>query len=373
MLLGVFVGLAAVVILALAAFVLYKIANSQITKSKDKKINLKVDSVDTVGVSAEDPLNPDVRVAPDINNAESDPYKHLRKRFAAVGIFVAAAFSILGAKIFSMQVLSGEKFSKLAAANATTTIKTPAPRGNIFDTNGKVLVSNRSALTVLAEGDVGKNHDVVVRLSVILGLPYNVVRNRILDQSSGAQSRRVVASDVTKKQAAYISEHATAFEGVSIESRTIRSYPYGALAAHVLGYTGEVSPQELLEIHEGREVKAGDIVGKNGVEAYYDNILAGDHGQRVVVTDADGNVVDVKSEIQPSKGSDLVLTINGAVQYIADKALSSLIAPDGIIGAGTGSAGSIVVMDVEDGSIIAMANYPTYKPEIFTRGISQET
>ena len=80
-----------------------------------------------------------------------------------------------------------------------------------------------------------------------------------------AKSRRVVASDVSKKQAAYISEHAHAFNGVSIESRTIRDYPYGALAAHALGYTGQVSPQELLEMPEGRDVVAGDIVGKNGV------------------------------------------------------------------------------------------------------------
>ena len=373
MLLGILVGIAAVVVLAIAAIILYiAVKNRENDKPKTPKID-KVESLETVGVAPEDHLNPDARVGGGQVDAEVDPYKHLRTRFRAVGIFVAAAFSVLGAKIFSMQLLSGDKFTKLSSANATTSIKTPAPRGNIFDTNGHVLVKNRSSLTVLAEGDVGSNHDVVSRLSVVLGLPYNVVRNRILDQSSGAQSRRVVASDVTKKQAAYISEHGPAFDGVTIESRTVREYPYGALGAHVLGYTAEVSPQELLEIEEGRDVQSGDIVGKNGVESFYDSMLSGDHGERIVVSDADGNIVEVKSEIAPSKGSDVYLTINATLQYLADTTLQQTIAPDGILGTGKGSAGSVVVMDVEDGSILAMANCPTYKPGIFTNGISQDT
>lgn len=375
MLIGILVAIAAIVVLSIAAIIMY-IAVSKRSKNKLGQSSAnKVDSLETLGVAPDDPINPDVRVGRD-NDAvadDIDPYKHLRRRFRAVGIFVAAAISILGAKIFSMQVLSGDKFTKLAKANATTSLKTPAPRGNIFDRNGKVLVNNRSSLTVLAEGDVGNDHDTVNRLSVVLGIPHNIVRNRILDLSSGAQNRRVVASDVTKHQAAYISEHLSAFTGVSIETRTVRDYPYGALAAHILGYTGAVSAQELYEKKEGRDIQAGDVVGKNGVEAYYDSVLSGDHGERVVVSDADGNIVQVKSEIQPSKGSDLYLTIDAGVQYTADSILAKTIAPNGLIGAATGSAGSIVVMDVEDGSILAMANYPTYKPSIFTNGISQDT
>lgn len=373
MLVGILVGIAAIVVLTIAAIILYSAVNKHEAKKAKHEKPEEVDSLNTVGVAPEDHLNPDARVGGGQADSQVDPYKHLRIRFRAVGIFVAAAFSILGAKIFSMQLLSGDKFTKLSSANATTTVKTPAPRGNIFDTNGKVLVKNRSSLTVLAEGEVGTNHDVISRLSVVLGLPYNVVRNRILDQSSGAQSRRVVASDVTKKQAAYISEHGSAFNGVTIESRTVRDYPYGALAAHALGYTAEVSSQELLEIEEGRDVQSGDIVGKNGIESFYDSMLSGDHGERIVVSDADGNIVDVKSEIAPSKGSDVYLTLNASLQYFADDLLQKTIAPDGVLGTGKGSAGSVVVMDVEDGSILVMANCPTYKPGIFTNGISQDT
>lgn len=373
MLIGILVAIIAIIVLSGVAIFLYITVTNQKTKKMNSSKQSQVKSVDTVGVAPEDHLNPDARVGLKEENENIDPYKHLRSRFRAVGIFVAAAFSILGAKIFSMQVLSGDKFKQMANANATISIKTPAPRGNIFDTTGKVLVKNRTCLTVVAEGDVGSDHNIVSRLSVVLGLPYEVVRNRILDQSLGAQSRRVIASDITKKQAAYISEHGSAFSGVSIESRTIRSYPYGALCAHVLGYTGEISSQELYEKKEGRDLQAGDIVGKSGIESYYDNVLSGDHGERVVVSDADGNVVQIKSEISSSKGSDLHLTINAAVQYFTDDLLQKSIAPDGVLGTGCGSAGSVVVMDVEDGSIIAMSNCPTYKPGIFTNGISIDT
>lgn len=374
MLIGILVGLCAIIVLTIAAIILYRIASKYKSKTEEAgNISSDLGSLDNVGVAPDDPLNPDVRVASHDKKNSSDPYSHLRRRFSAVGIFVAALFSILGAKIFSMQVLSGDKYTKQAAANATTSIKTPAPRGTIFDCSGKVLVKNRDSLTVLAEKEVADNYDVLSRLSVVLGLPCYIVRNRVLDQSSGAQSRRVVANDVTKKQAAYISEHGSAFPGIFIETRSIRDYPYGALAAHVVGYTGVVSEQELLDVTSGMDVRAGDVVGKSGVESYYDSMLSGDHGERIVVSDADGNIVKVKSEISPSKGSDVHLTINAAVQYKADNLLAQRIAPNGIIGTGSGSAGSVVVMDVEDGSILAMSNYPTFKPGLFTGGISQDT
>lgn len=372
MLLGILVGIAAIVILAIAAIIMY-VAVGKRSKKKPVDARHQVESLDTVGVAPEDHLNPDVHVSKDQDNQDVDPYKHLRRRFTALGVFVVGTFSVLTAKLFSMQVIHNEKFTKQASANATTSVKTPAPRGNIFDCNGKALVKNRSSLTVLAEGDTANNRDVLTRLSVVLGIPYNIVRNRIMDQSSGAQSQRVVSSDVTQKQAAYISEHSSAFDGVSIQTRTVREYPYGALAAHILGYTGQVSDQELIDAEEGRNIEAGDVVGKQGIESYYDNVLSGDHGERVVVSDADGNIVQIKSEIQPIKGSDVHLTINAALQYKADKLLADTIAPNGIIGTGKGSAGCIIVMNIEDGSILTMSNYPTFKPGIFTNGISQDT
>ncbi|MDO5329304.1 MAG: penicillin-binding protein 2 [Coriobacteriia bacterium] len=360
MLLGILVAIAAIVVLALVAMIMYTAVTKHKSayKKKPKKQEINIEREKSEEEKKEE---------------ASVPYKNLQTRFKAIGIFVAACFSILGVKIFSMQVLSGDKYTKESSANATTSLKTPAPRGNIFDRKGECIVKNRSSLTVLAEGDVVYDNDVLSRLSVVLGLPYNIIKKRIQDQSFGAQNRKVVASDVTQMQAAYISEHSLAFNGINIESRTVRDYPYGALAAHVVGYTGSVSDQELMEVKEGQNIEAGDVVGKSGVEAQYNSVLSGDHGERIVVSDADGNIVSVKSEIQPTKGSDVYLTIDAHVQYLADKLLAESIAPKGMIGTGTGSAGAAVVIDIKDGSVIALANYPTFKPGIFTNGISQDT
>jgi len=251
-------------------------------------------------------------------------------------------------------------------------VSTPAPRGLIYDADGLLLVKNRTTLTVLADASVADDHDVMQRLSAVLGIPLPIIRMRVKDQSSGAQSQRVIEADATQRNAAYIAEHSDAFSGVTVEERTVREYPYGALAAHVLGYTGTVSEEELATVPGNRSIELGDTVGKSGIEAYYDSVLSGDHGTRRVIVDSQGNVVEVESETSPTRGNDVHLTIKAPVQYVADTQLAQLIAPRGVIGEGKGVGGAVVAMNVEDGSILAMASYPTFDPSTFTGGIAQD-
>ena len=296
----------------------------------------------------------------------------VRSRFMALGVLAAAIFGSLTVKLWSMQVLMSDRYKAEATINKFTTVSTPAPRGYIYDANGIALVSNQTTLTVLAESTVIDDRDVMQRLSTVLGLPYNIVRARIMNTASGAQSQRVVVRDARLRDVAFIAEHSDAFPGVSVQQRTVRNYPFGALAAHVLGYTGSVSQQDLENIPENRTVTLGDTIGKSGIEAFYDNLLAGEHGQRRVIADSQGRVVEVESETPALQGSDVYLTLWAPVQYVAETQLAKLIAPENIIGKGTGVAGAIVAMDVTDGSIIAMASYPTFDPSTFTGGISQE-
>ena len=244
--------------------------------------------------------------APRVNSsqpASKAASEGLKSRFLAMGVLTAAIFGSLGAKLWSMQVLASESYSSAAQKNKFTVVPTPAPRGYIYDADGVAIVKNRSSLTVLADAEVANDRDVVQRLSTVLGVPYNVVRQRIQDATSGAQSQRVVASDVRLRDVAFISEHADAFPGVAVQTRTVRDYPFGALAAHAVGYTGSVTADDLAAIPDGREIELGDTVGRAGVESVYDNLLAGDHGQRTVVADAEGNVVEVASETQHERGS----------------------------------------------------------------------
>ena len=300
------------------------------------------------------------------------PSEALRSRFVAVGVLAAAVFGSLTAKIWSMQVLASEDYKKKAVQNKYTTVHTPAPRGMIYDADGTVLVKNRTVLTVLADKSVADDHDVMQRLSTVLGIPLPVVRMRIQDSSSGAQSQRVVSADASQRDAAFIAEHSDAFTGVSVQERTMREYPYAALAAHVLGYTGTVSEDELATAPSNRNIELGDTVGKSGIEAYYDNVLAGEHGSRRVMIDSHGSVVEIESETPPTRGNDIYLTIKAPVQYVAETQLAQLIAPKGIIGEGKGVGGAVVAMNVEDGSIIAMASYPTFDPSVFTGGVAQD-
>lgn len=326
-------------------------------------------TISTVGVSAN---GGGARVTSS-ESTSGKTSENVHSRFVAMGVLAAGVFGSLAVRLFDMQVLESQSYRTAADQNAYTTVYTPAPRGYIYDADGIAIVKNRSALTVLADADVIDNHDVMMRLSAVLGIPYNIIRQRVQDTSLGAQSQRIISSDARLRDVAFIQEHSDAFSGISVEQRATRTYPYGALAAHVVGYTGSVSETELANIPSNRNVELGDIVGKSGLESQYDNLLAGEHGERKVVADSSGAVVSIESETLPTRGSDIYLTIKAPVQYVAESALAELIAPNGVIGTGTGVAGAVVAMDVTDGSILTMASYPTYSPATFTGGISQDT
>ena len=336
----------------------------------------KVKSIDTFGVNPIDQKSrfgtSKTAAVPAVSTASGAPCEALHGRFVAMGVLAAAVFGSLTAKLWSMQVLQSAQYANQAEENLYTTVYTPAPRGIIYDADGVALVKNRSTLTVLASAEVADNHDVILRLSALLGIPYEVVRQRILDTSSGAQNNRVVADDVSLRNIAFISEHPDAFPGVTCEERSTRTYPYGALAAHVLGYTGTVSEEELANVSEGRTVEFGDMVGKSGVEQSYDDILAGDHGTRTLLTDADGNVQQVISETEPVRGNDIYLTIRAPIQQVADNALRNCIAPGGLLGGGRGTGGAIVCMDCSNGEVVAMSSFPSFSPESFIGGITQD-
>ena len=368
------IGILAAVVVALvivAIFAMRARSDSHVAHKKGHSFT----SIDTI-IGTDVPTS-EGGVAGSVQNSSQSvtgkPSEAVSDRFGVMGIFAAGVFGVLSIKAFIMQVLNNSTYASKAEDNRYSTVYTPAPRGGIYDIGGVQLVSNRASLTVLAEADVADDPDVIARLSAVLGIPRNVIKQRVNDSTGGAQAQRVVASDARRRDLAFIAEHSDAFNGVSIETRTVRQYPYGALAAHALGYTGTVSESDLENIPDGRNIQSSDEVGKSGVEATYDALLAGEHGQRQVVADANGNIREVVSEVQPSKGSDVYLSIAAPVQYQADLLLQQCIAPtDNTIGTGKGTTAAAVVMDVRTGGIVAMASYPTFNPETFVGGINQD-
>lgn len=370
---------AVVVIVAVAAALAVRAQKSSPSVGKAKGVS----ELSTVGVGtspferrsrAKSAREGEVTVSSSESGAASKkPSDELGVRFAALGAAAVAIFGALSAKLWSMQIMGSAEYAAAAEKNLYTTVKTPAPRGCIYDTNGEALVVNRPSQTVVADAEVADNRDVVRRLSTVLGLPVNVVLQRIKDSSAGAQSLRVVGEDVRLRDVAFIAEHADAFPGVTVEERSQREYPYGALAAHVLGYTSAATQEALENQPKGREVLGIDMIGSAGVEATYDAYLSGEHGESQVMVDASGRRISVMSDIKDSKGNDLYLTIDAKAQYVADKALAKLIAPSGgIIGTGKGSKGAVVALDVTDGAVLVMASFPTFDPTNFTGAIPDE-
>ena len=374
MLIAIITGIIAAAVVIAVVVVIFMLSH----RGKDKRPEVtkkQVSQVSSVGVKSTMPGagggKGGAHVKKDINT-EGGLLPNFKNRFIAAGAFGAFVFGLLGVRAYQIQVQNSDTFSAQSEENATSTVSTPAPRGYIYDRDGKELVKNRTSLTVLADSDVAEDNNVVARLSATLGVPRPIIKARIKDSSSGAQSQRVVATDVRFRDVAFITEHSDAFSGVDVETRTVREYPYAALASHVLGYVGEVSEEELADEPRGRNIQSGDNVGKSGIEQTYDSLLAGEHGQKKVLTDAEGNVHSVVSETKPSKGSDIYLTLAAPVQYVADTVLKNMVAPEGDIGSGKGTAASIVCMDLEDGGIVALANYPTYNPENFVGGVPED-
>jgi penicillin-binding protein 2 len=296
-------------------------------------------------------------------------------RLRALGAAVGAFFAVLLARLWGMQLLSSSDYSAQAEQNLTRDVSTSAPRGRIFDRSGVVLVDNRLSYALVAEKDVADDTRLVRRISNLLGMPEVAVRHNVQSTSEGAQSLRTVMIDVPEAAVAYVAEHPGMFPGVSIEARSVRSYPFGSTACHLLGYTGSISSDELAAYAADEsntiDYQLGDVVGKAGIEYQYEAVLQGVRGVRTVHVNASGDVTGTVSEVDPVPGSDVRLTVDVTVQQAAESAVLTSFAASEYLGyKPTGAA--VTCMNCKTGEILAMASYPSYDPTSFIGGISAD-
>ena len=306
--------------------------------------------------------------------SDSSAEKSSSSRLIGLAVAVGGVFGLLITRLWSMQLVSSEEYAEKAESNRRGTIYSQAPRGRILDRKGREIVGNRASLTVVAEGDVVDDPVEVQLLANLIGMPAQAVRRKLQDTTEGYQSPRTVSVDVSRRVVAFIGEHPEAFPGVSIQQRTQRSYPHGSLAAHVVGYVSTVTEEQLKSNEEAAEgsvgYRSGDIVGQAGVEQSYESVLAGTRGEQTVFVDAEGNVLDYSTSIEPESGSDVVLTIDIDIQRAAEASLEKVVTSQRDSGQKC-VGGSVVALDCTNGEVIAMASYPTFSPNVFTGGISQ--
>lgn len=312
-------------------------------------------------------------------------------RVGVVSIVVVSMFVALFARLYFLQVLDDKTLEDVRGTALFDTIATEGTRGRIIDRNGRVLVDNRESISVTIDRNVFNALEdpdaVVARLAATLtdaGFPTKEadIRSRLTDPQYNPFKPAPIIDDVTVAVEAYLLERHFDFPSVNVVRTRVRTYPYGNLAAHVLGYTGSISAAELDARPKDRSLdpkpyEPGDQIGKSGVEKVFESDLRATPGLRVIEVDARNIEVDTRSEVRPVAGYDLQLTIDVNLQAAVERELqAALLAarqqpkrsptdPDY-----RAPAGAVVVLDTMTSEVLAMASFPTYDPGDFIGGIS---
>ena len=289
--------------------------------------------------------------------------QNLGARIVTIQIVAFVLLTILGVRLYYLQVVQGQYYSDRAENQRIRLIPIPAPRGAIFDRNGKILVDSRPTFNVVLSNEPIKKIDVSDRIgdySKGLGLETKFVVERLnLIKKQNDFETMVLKESATMNDIAWVESHLLEFPELRVELQPQRFYPLGTILAHVLGYVGEISPKQLeTDEYKGRGMRPGDIIGKGGLEQYYDEYLRGKPGYRKVIVDSRGRVQSEIEVVQPQSGQDLISTIDLDLQTTAEQQLAASATKRGVI----------IAMDPNNGELLAMASAPSFDPNIFVQG-----
>lgn len=296
-------------------------------------------------------------------------------RVALIGMLAVVVFVVILFRLWFLQILTGTEYVAQANDNRLRTVKLVPPRGTILDRNGKIIVDNRPGNAIgIRPMDVppGELKPLIRRLALVLHTPPADIRRQLRQHAANPYDLVVVKEDVSRREFSYILERKASFPGVEVQKNYLRDYPDGDLAAQLLGYTGEISEQQLKE-SRFRGYSPGDVIGQSGVEYTYDRWLRGRDGALKVEVDAFGRPkTQVPGGRLPQPGDSLVLTIDQRVQRAAENAVRYGIDLAHASSNWRANAGAAVVMDPRNGELLAMASYPTYDPAIFANGLTKK-
>ena len=305
-------------------------------------------------------------------------------RLYLFAIALALALVVLLLRLSQVQLLENDKFAAAARANQVRRIPVAAPRGRILDRHGVVVVRSRpSFVCALVPSEVKDVDALLAALSTILGVPEPTLRRRLLhhhgvDYKSFDEVATyepygpvILAGGLSAAQMARLAEAQASLPGVDIEAQPVRDYPYGRLGSHVFGYVGAITEDEY-RARKRRGYTPNDVVGKDGLESTYDDLLRGTPGGRQIEVDAQGRLVRRLDPVAPVPGHSLVLSLDWRLQQIAERAVGDELAAWGK-SHGRALAGAVVAIDPSNGGVLALVSYPNFDPNDFADGIKDST
>jgi len=283
-------------------------------------------------------------------------------RLSVLQYVTVVLFSTLAISFWYLQVVQHDRFQEMADNNHQRTLPLRAPRGVLFDRDGRVLVENRHSYSISIVREHTKDiNRTITLLSQVLGVQEGSVRE-IVERHRREPSYRpiTIVQDATLAQVAAVTARrlSTELPDIVVQQVPTRQYP-DTLGAHMFGYVGEVND---LQVSNADDLKSGDIVGQSGVEKIYNAMLMGEDGAKKVVVNSTGREIRTLEEIAPTEGKRLQLTVD----YDVQKAVEDAFAVSGFNGAA-------VVLDPSDGGVLAFASLPAYDPNSFAAGIDRST
>jgi penicillin-binding protein 2 len=295
-----------------------------------------------------------------INKLDAVALYMLKRRLTAATFFILALTSIIILRLWFLQVYKGYEFEEKSKVNRVRELRIVAPRGNIYDRHGQLLITNRPSFNVVWTREDALDPDQVIkRLAKILDDDISNILDRI---RAGAGTPKymplLLKEDISWRTLAYIENNHLNLPGVRIEVVPAREYLFGNLSSHMVGYLGEINKRELQRSRPG-EYEGGDRVGKQGLEKLFEKQLRGEMGMSMLEVDARGFEKKQLAKKQPLPGNDIMLTIDADLQATAEKSLLGL-------------AGAVIVTEVNTGRLLVLASSPPLQLNDFVGGISQK-
>ena len=294
-----------------------------------------------------------------------DTSQNLRARLRFIQVLVIAMLGLLCVRLYVLQVVRGERYAEIAENQRRRRLPIPAPRGRILDREGKLLVDSRPIYNVILSREDVKGKDLsslVEPLAEGLAVDKDFLRDYFeMVKTMPAFESIQVKQDATPGDIAWVESHNLEYPELRVEQQPQRTYPPDGSLAHVVGYVGEISPEQVKQqSYKDKGLKPGDIIGQSGIEQIYDDYLRGKDGYREVVVDSRGRIQDEIETVAPIPGRDLVTTIDLDLQLAAEDRLKNSATRRGVI----------IAVDPNNGEIMALASYPTFDPNLFSQRIT---